>query len=1204
MFTSGNQNEPLLNDALLSDSATPAQNFMTPATHMFEASQSGELNEVAGDEESGGIYSSSMPGKKKKKASSSDSTDAELTSLADEVDQWRRRQANNSTGKTPKACMCGTLTRIQCGLVTMIVMAVLGVSGVFVGGPKIAKSELDNSDVSFTQLSMSNPSMDDYSFDVAAEVLIGNVSPLDGTIGAMDVDLYYKDTKLGTLSMPAIDVKAGKNNYKSIDTQRFNVVETAYDVWDDFSAAMLNDKIVNWVLKGTASVSSTLMGVTMTFKDIPFYKEIPLTCFDGLNDVQMSVFDLTQSTDDDVIVDMSICIENPSDISIQDLGSLYFGVHYDGAYMGNVTSETSSMMITRDDASDPECTAIGPKAYNIINMNGKLSPADKNKADTLMSRYLAGLDTAVSAVALSPIADSIPLFNKGMHGLELATTLNGDKTALVTGLDFEQATITPLDDNSMSMDMTALVAMTNPLGDNSPMNVTTVDMSVTMGYEGSTIGQVLTGPINVPVPNQINGESHLRVPATANMITTDQGEAMTAFAKDLINLDMLNVTLNGATDTTAYCVALGYDMHIKGVPVVLPNADIKPHPLGPVTVNGMGGLKDIEILTYSIPGNVPNDGSEDGCVENCGIKLNIEARVNNPSPFGLVVGTLNNHIRDSTETILGEVTATGLTLKPGDNIIQMEGKMNPSGDDAMIAAANFMSIYMSNQAQETSVVGIDAGPSSISWLNDVVNGIEMVATFPGAGDDFLALTDIEIQLMDMELTEDGGVRAASKVKAVLNVPTPVSQDIILDVSYSGMEFELVDIENGENHVGHIKLDVEKVPVVYNATEGTIVAKFDKVDMDVLDSDGLSFMIRDLMTNSSKNIRMVGTASPKVMTNMGELQLTGIPFTGETTMYGFNNLIDPADDVTPLLQIDAIDVLSGTTDTLSMSVNCTIRNPSQVKTELGAMKMDLYTATDDTDPNSPYRIGYVNIESFIMEANEERNALTSFYNVPAVYERPTSDDGKAEEAGKNFLSAFVSGEDQKAVAKGPIDGSGTDLDLLKPAIRALSTSATVPGLPDLILTSSVMHNDYHVVTGKLKTTLYVTNAFSATMTVTGTACEIYPCKTLVDADKGFSGGMSCSEYYGADRSAGLYTEDFGDPETVVGKSGLYQMRDRFVALHNMVTHAGELLETLTRAGHTGDFINLAGTLDVEIGDFIQQVNFRQENVPICEGDRHC
>ena len=84
-----------------------------------------------------------------------------------------------------------------------------------------------------------------------------------------------------------------------------------------------------------------------------------------------------------------------------------------------------------------------------------------------------------------------------MRGLVLGTVLNGDETALVTGLDFTSATITPVDDDTALMDMVAVVTMQNPLGPVSPLDILTVDMTVTMGYEGNAIGSAVTGITSV-----------------------------------------------------------------------------------------------------------------------------------------------------------------------------------------------------------------------------------------------------------------------------------------------------------------------------------------------------------------------------------------------------------------------------------------------------------------------------------------------------------------------------------------------------------------------------------------------------------------------------------------------------------------------------------------------------------------------------------
>ena len=290
------------------------------------------------------------------------------------------------------------------------------------------------------------------------------------------------------------------------------------------------------------------------------------------------------------------------------------------------------------------------------------------------------------------------------------------------------------------------------------------------------------------------GNSVLTVPARALMTMDDKGATLTKFAKDLINLDSLDTGLLGSTGTTAYCPALGYSMNIGGVPIVLPNDALEP-PLPPVTVQGMGGLKDVEILNYAISGVVP-DGT-DGCTEMCGLTMSVTASIENPSPFGMVIGVMNAELRDGNGVTLGTVgtdNTTEFTLSPGINNVTMYGTMSPQGDDAILAAADFMSTYMNNSAQITSVYGTDAGPAEISWLNDIVNGIEMSTLFPGAGDDFEALTEINIKTMDMELTADGKVRAASTVRARLNVPPEVDQSIILDVDFSGMKFDLIDVD--------------------------------------------------------------------------------------------------------------------------------------------------------------------------------------------------------------------------------------------------------------------------------------------------------------------------------------------------------------------------------------------------------------------------
>jgi hypothetical protein len=128
----------------------------------------------------------------------------------------------------------------------------------------------------------------------------------------------------------------------------------------------------------------------------------------------------------------------------------------------------------------------------------------------------------------------------------------------------------------------------------------------------------------------------------------------------------------------------------------LPSDNYDP-PLPPVTVKGMGGLTDVTITSYEMSGDVPADDAS--CPEraNCGVVMAITATVTNPSPFGLVIGTMNAQVLDSGKVPLGFVTTSDLTLSPGENTISMTGMLKPDAEH-LDAAAAFMCTYLQVRA--------------------------------------------------------------------------------------------------------------------------------------------------------------------------------------------------------------------------------------------------------------------------------------------------------------------------------------------------------------------------------------------------------------------------------------------------------------------------------------------------------------------------
>merc|ERR1712100_384376 len=144
----------------------------------------------------------------------------------------------------------------------------------------------------------------------------------------------------------------------------------------------------------------------------------------------------------------------------------------------------------------------------------------------------------------------------------------------------------------------------------------------------------------------------------------------------------------------------------------------------------------------------------------------------------------------------------------------MNGKIAPASD-ALTAASAFFSAYLQNKEQKTKVVGIDAGNSPVKWLNDVVNGLELSTTFPGAGAGFSVLTGVSIQEMSMDLFADKDPQMSATIQATMQMPPGVDLSIIKDVKAADMEMDMIYPDTGKA-IGHLSISAKDATMHYNA----------------------------------------------------------------------------------------------------------------------------------------------------------------------------------------------------------------------------------------------------------------------------------------------------------------------------------------------------------------------------------------------------
>jgi len=733
-------------------------------------------------------------------------------------------------------------------------------------------------------------------------------------------------------------------------------------------------------------------------------------------------------------------------------------------------------------------------------------------------------------------------------------------------------TLQPIDDNSASAQMVCNVHINNPLGAKAGMQIFEVDMSLNMSYLGQTIASATTGKTTVPGSPTVYGKGTIKTPAAIAMSLPSKGAALARLAKDMVQKESITLGISGHTDTLAECSALGYQMHVSAIPVELPNLKAKP-PLPAITVQGMGGLKDVQVVKHTIPGNAPDN--TEGCAHTCGIQLEVTAMVNNPAPFGLNIGTMNAHIENGDGVILGRVSGKDVNMNPGSNTIAMTGRISPQGPAALSAAEVFFSNYFRNVKQTTKVVGIDASPSTVQWLHDVVNGLELKTTFPGAGDGFSVLTNLEILAMSMDLSATSDPRITATIKAKMQMPDGVDISIIKDVLSADMTFQMIDPSNGKT-VGVVQASSS---VKY--ANGYMTATVASTPLKVTDAGAMGQLIQDLLLSPTKELKMTGTASPIAITNMGKMKLTNTPFSGKTLARGFNAFKDLKTGAS-LMKVMNLDVVGGKDGSLNLESDCEVTNPSNVAASLGAVTLELWTTEGGVWPS--VKVGLLHIDDFALGANFDGTYVTKFKKLKVTYTAPT---GSGAAAGRNFLSQFVAGKVQNVVVRGPKDGSGSNIGLLKQALQNFKTSSSAPGLvKNRLLEQGIMHIPNLLHAKDLPTDLIVQNPLTAAMTVKYTNCAISACKKL-DGKNEF-----CAEYF--PDPVGWYTPDLIDE--VVPGNGKVTLKTHPVKLHKLLSP--EMIKTAFNSLGDGSRIKLRGNMTLLVGNTEMTVDYSEEDVPIC------
>jgi len=167
---------------------------------------------------------------------------------------------------------------------------------------------------------------------------------------------------------------------------------------------------------------------------------------------------------------------NPTYITIDPLGDLYFGLYYRDSYMGPVVVSNASLVPGGNyyKFNFPEFYffELTIKTANILASKAILKPENLTIAGEMMSLFFAGESIEISVVGAAN-ASSIPLFSQAFGGFAIKSHFQGQKMKLVTSFEIGSLALVvdPASLNSLTLRTESTITIINPLGPEAPLTM-------------------------------------------------------------------------------------------------------------------------------------------------------------------------------------------------------------------------------------------------------------------------------------------------------------------------------------------------------------------------------------------------------------------------------------------------------------------------------------------------------------------------------------------------------------------------------------------------------------------------------------------------------------------------------------------------------------------------------------------------------------
>ncbi|ELR17784.1 uncharacterized protein ACA1_066050 [Acanthamoeba castellanii str. Neff] len=818
-----------------------------------------------------------------------------------------------------------------------------------------------DSTIEFELIRLSKPGSSSLFLDAQGKIKANALLP--ATIRSFPLAVHYREQLLGRTVMPDITLSTGGDTGFATSA----LMEIAdMSTFNQFGQDMIHAHSLSWRLSGSTVVGVLGLSYSIKFDKvvaIPVgtvtYRRTSLQAFDGLKHVNIEAFDLASSNETNINTRLNVSIFNPSVISILHMDIMYKGSRIAMAH----TTERVNMDV----------------GANYLMMEGTVLPQNISLFEEVIGNYLRGLPCNVTAVA-------------GMH------------SGLILEANFTSMQLVPVNSTSALLSANVSIVIDPLLGNRSLLEVEKVALGVDLIYvvedddagpSGAAllsthlreakdrelvIGHIQTDQAIVPtgqhgaIVNITIDHQYLQI--EGDQITANFIEFVVAFIqRPQRRYRTVNLKLVGTSDVTVRTVVC--KLEASSVPVN--NSVVLP---------GLDNLPNVTVLSFDVPRDSPNGGME----------LAINFTLTNPSFASFYLPAINFGMfyRD---TYLGYLNATGVQLNPGLNRYRYTGLVKPAEKDLGVTS-EFLSNYLTGEASSVVVRGLDAGNSSIGWLQKAATGMVLSTDLPGIANSSALISSVVIQQLAVNFSPNINATTVNiSMTAGFNSPFGIKEMSLY-----------AEVLHGGALIGG--LTVPMTPIEDQSGNLTIVLTL--APLRVMNATFAHELLINNRTDLTLRARLLASV---VSTSIGDLNIKGVPIQDAIELKGANQFKDS-------ITINTVALLSGSPKGLTIGFNITVQNPlPNVAMNAGNLFM---------------KMRYKNV--VIAEAEVAKFNLglgTTTLSGEGLYTRPK---GPGSALAIEFISGFISGANSTVTLT---DGV-TDIPVLAYALGALNISTEIPG----------------------------------------------------------------------------------------------------------------------------------------------------------------